>query len=267
MPKREVQGYSAGLIVEAREAERLIRALGRADAATLRPLVAAVLAETGRNRFPTATLLAELTAEYEDARAVVAGLAADPRCHVRVRALRCLGRNTPPAFAVEVVRAALADENAWVRLHAASRVHFLGIRGGVYWLEAEESMANAIAKSYGRGVYDWPSLSMPAFDEDVLVALWAILRNAGNDEAVTGAPLASDASKGTSVSRVKADFVQCLATLDGPAIESTITEWIKCQRLVGRRKFAEDTLQELVSFTQRAMNRCTPVLQVTDKPS
>lgn len=89
--------------------------------------MAAVLAETARNRFPAATLLAGLTAEYEEARAAVAGLAADARWHVRKRALRCLGRNTPPAFAVEVLRAALADENAEVRLKAASWAGFLGL--------------------------------------------------------------------------------------------------------------------------------------------
>jgi HEAT repeat protein len=131
MPKREVEGDAAGLIAEALEAAQLIRTLGRADATTLRPIVAAVLAETARNRFPAATLLAGLTAEYKEARAVVAGLASDARWHVRKRALRCLGRNTPTAFAVEILRAALADENAEVRLKAASWAGFLGLEAAL----------------------------------------------------------------------------------------------------------------------------------------
>jgi hypothetical protein len=149
MPKRDVEGHSAGLIAKAREAARLIRTLGRADATALEPIVAAVLAETARNRFPAATLLAGLTAEYEDARAAVAGLVADARWHVRKRAIRCLDRNTPQAFSVEVLRSALADENAEVMLKAASWAGYLGLEAALY-LELGSAYFNMGVLEYQR---------------------------------------------------------------------------------------------------------------------
>jgi hypothetical protein len=113
------------LIGRAAEAVERIRTLGRADEALLEPVLAAVLGETARNRFRAAALLAALTAEYAEARAALATLAADARAHVRRRAMRCLGRDTPRTFAAEVLRAGLADPDPGVRMKAASVAGFL----------------------------------------------------------------------------------------------------------------------------------------------
>jgi hypothetical protein len=115
------------LIARAAEAAQRIRGLGRADGSLLEPVLAAVLGETARNRFRAAALLGALTAEFAEARAEVAALAADPRGHVRRRAMRCLGRDTPRAFAAEVLRAGLADADPGVREKAASMAGFLGL--------------------------------------------------------------------------------------------------------------------------------------------
>jgi hypothetical protein len=115
------------LIGRAAEAVERIRAVGRADAASLQPVLAAVLAETSRNRFRAATMLAALTAEYAEARAAVATLAADPRAHVRRRAMRCLGRDTPREFAAELLRKGLAALDPGARMKAASVAGFVGL--------------------------------------------------------------------------------------------------------------------------------------------
>lgn len=115
------------LIARATEAVERIRAIGRADDALLEPVLAAVLGETARNRFRAAALLAGLTGEFAEARAAVAALAADDRPHVRRRALRCLGRETPPAFAAEILRQGLADADPGVRMKAASVAGLLGL--------------------------------------------------------------------------------------------------------------------------------------------
>jgi hypothetical protein len=115
------------LIARAAEAVERIHALGRADAALLQPVVAAVLAETSRNRFRAATMLAALTAQYAEARTAVAALSADTRAHVRRRAMRCLGRDTPREFAAELLRKGLADLDPGVRMKAASVAGFVGL--------------------------------------------------------------------------------------------------------------------------------------------
>jgi hypothetical protein len=120
-------GEGRELIVSAAEAVERIRTVGRANGPLLEPILAAVLGETARNRFRAAALLAALTAEYPEARAAVAALAADARPHVRRRAMRCLGRETPPAFAAEVLRAGLADADPGVRIKAASVAGLLGL--------------------------------------------------------------------------------------------------------------------------------------------
>ena len=115
------------MIARAREAAQRIRSLGRADDPLLEPLLAAVLKETARNRFPVASLVAALTAEFSEVRAAVSALATDPRAHVRRRALRCLGRETPRAFAAEILGARLADTDPAVRMKAATMAGFLGL--------------------------------------------------------------------------------------------------------------------------------------------
>jgi hypothetical protein len=115
------------LIAKAADAVEQIRALGRAEGLLLEPVIAAVLGETWRNRFRAAALLAALTAEFAEARAAVAALAADARWHVRRRAMPCLGRDTPRSFAAEILRAGLADADRGVRMKAAQVAGFLGL--------------------------------------------------------------------------------------------------------------------------------------------
>jgi hypothetical protein len=117
----------AQLIAEALAAAQRIRALGRADASLLEPIVAAVVQETARNRFPAAKLMADLTSEYAEARAAVKSLIVDARSHVRRRALRCLGGSSPPEFAAEILSAGLADADASVRMKAVSVAGLLGL--------------------------------------------------------------------------------------------------------------------------------------------
>jgi hypothetical protein len=137
---------------------------------------------------------------------------------------------------------------------------------GVYWLEAEETEAAAIAGSVNRGVYDWPSLSMPGFQEDELAALWDVLQGTpGSDEAATGDRLASDAVQGTSVARVTPEFVRRLAALEEPDIERVTAEWVKFDGFAGwPREGAGVVLRELASFARCARDEGTSVLQVTD---
>ena len=80
-------------------------------------------------------MLGALTAEYAEARAAVATLAADTRAHVRRRAMRCLGRETPREFAAELLRKGLADLDPGVRIKATSVAGFVGlselVKGGL----------------------------------------------------------------------------------------------------------------------------------------
>jgi hypothetical protein len=115
------------LIARAGEAVQRVRSLGRADGPLLEPVLAAVLKETARNRFRAAALLAGLTTEFAEARAAVSVLAADPRAHVRRRAMRCLGRDTPRTFAADILRAGQVDTDSAVRMKAASMAGFLGL--------------------------------------------------------------------------------------------------------------------------------------------
>jgi hypothetical protein len=125
MPKREPMSKRGELIARAKEAVLRIRTFGRADGPLLELVLAAVLAETSRNRFPIAALVAALTAEFPEVRAAVSALAADPRAHVRRRALRCLGHDTPRAFAAEILGARLADTEKAVRMKAVTTAYFL----------------------------------------------------------------------------------------------------------------------------------------------
>jgi hypothetical protein len=136
---------------------------------------------------------------------------------------------------------------------------------GVYWLEAEEAVAGAIAGSEGRGVHDWSSLSMPGVQKAELVALWAVLRSAPGDfEAATGDVLASNTVQGTSVGRVTPEFVRRLAALEAPDIERTTAEWAKFGGLAERpAEYAGVVLRELASFARSISDEGT-VLQVTD---
>jgi hypothetical protein len=113
------------LIAMAADAVERIRTMGCADGPFLESVIAAVLGETARNRFKAAAQLAALTAEYGEARAAVAALAADVRWHVRRRAMRCLGHDAPRSFAAEILRAGLTDTDRGVRLKATEVAGFL----------------------------------------------------------------------------------------------------------------------------------------------
>src|SRR4051812_45956771 len=114
---------------------------------------------------------------------------------------------------------------------------------GVYWLEAEEAVGGAVARSYSRGVYDWPSLSMAGFQGGDLAALWAFLHGASDGRgAATGESLASDPKERTSVARVNPEFVRRLAALEAPDLERAAAEWLKCEGLVGLPKESAETV-------------------------
>jgi hypothetical protein len=137
---------------------------------------------------------------------------------------------------------------------------------GVYWLEAEESAAAAIARSESRGVYDWPSLSMAGLQHDELATLWAVLRGAPGDRAAaTGDLLASDDVRGIAVARVSPAFVHRLAALEGPDIERAAAAWANSGGFTGYpREFAAIVLRELASFAGSAWYEGSSVLQVAD---
>jgi hypothetical protein len=124
---RDARSNGRELFGRAAEAVEQIRTLRRADGPLLEPVLAAVLGETARNRFRAAGMLATLTAEFADARAAVAALAADARAHVRRRAMRCLGHDTPRAFASQILQAGLVDADPGVRMKAASVAGLLGL--------------------------------------------------------------------------------------------------------------------------------------------
>lgn len=137
---------------------------------------------------------------------------------------------------------------------------------GVYWLEAAEASAAAIARSESRGVYDWPSLSLAGLRQEELADLWAVLRETpGDREAATGHLLASDAVQGTSVARVSPEFVRRLAALEGPDIKRAATAWAQSERFAeGSREGAVVVLRELASFARCAWEDGASVLQVAD---
>jgi hypothetical protein len=137
---------------------------------------------------------------------------------------------------------------------------------GVYWLAAPESAAAAAAKSEARGVYDWPSLSMPFFPATGLSALRAVLGgDAGDRPAVTGVPLASDAAEGTAAALVLPEFIDQLAGLTEPDVRRAAAGWENSPELAGwQAGSAVEVLTNLASFAASARSEGVPVLQVTD---
>jgi hypothetical protein len=137
---------------------------------------------------------------------------------------------------------------------------------GVYWLEAGEPAAAAIARSENRGCFDWPSLSMAGFRADELAALWNVVQDTPNGSAAIGDQLSSDAVLRTSVARVTPEFVRGLAALKEPDIERVAEQWVKFSGFGGcSREGAAVVLRELASFAGCAWDRGTSVLQVTDE--
>jgi hypothetical protein len=137
---------------------------------------------------------------------------------------------------------------------------------GVYWIEAEETAAAAIARSENRGCFDRESLSMAGFRPDELAALWDIIRGTPGDSAAIGHELASDGVLMTSVARVAAEFVRRLAELKEPEIEPVARQWTKFDGFAGcDREWAVVVLRELASFAECAWHRGNSVLQVTDE--
>lgn len=138
---------------------------------------------------------------------------------------------------------------------------------GVYWLYAEESVAEVVARSQSRGVYDWPSLSMQGLKHDELAALWDVLVSAtGDSGAATGDLLASDDTQGTSVVRVCPEFVRRLAALTEPDIERVAAMWANSGGFASASpEAAEVVLCELASFAGAAWEDGGSVLQVADE--
>jgi hypothetical protein len=115
----------------ARAAMERIGCGGELDDEALQAVVAGVIGEGGRSSHPIANLLAQLTGKYRAAREAVAALAADPRAHIRKRAMRCIERVTPRDFALKIIEAGLVDDDPLVRhgaMNAISRA--LGVDGG-----------------------------------------------------------------------------------------------------------------------------------------
>jgi len=137
---------------------------------------------------------------------------------------------------------------------------------GVYWLKAEKSVAAVVARSESRGVYDWPSLSMPGLQHGELAALWDVLRSTPGDHgAATGDLLASDDVQGTSVVRVRLEFVRRLAALAEPDINRAAAAWVNSGGFVSAsRDGAVVVLRELASFAGEAWDDGGSVLQVAD---
>ncbi len=117
---------SRELIAAAEIAAERIRELGQASDELLETVLIAVRAESARNRFPAATILGQLTVDFEPARAAVMRMASDKHWHVRRRAMRCLSRETPREFALEVLRIGLSDLDPGVQMKAESMAGFLG---------------------------------------------------------------------------------------------------------------------------------------------
>jgi hypothetical protein len=110
------------LYQETMAAAARIRETGIADAQLINTLTNAVRIEKGqarRRRFWAARLVAGLTKDHPAVREAVRALAKADAWHVRYRALRCLGPDTPPPFAEEILRAALHDAHPQVRYTAA----------------------------------------------------------------------------------------------------------------------------------------------------
>jgi hypothetical protein len=113
------------LVDAAAAAAARIREMGQADAVLLDTIVTAVRTEAARNRFRAAAILAELTKDYPEAREAVVEMASADEWHLRRRAMRCIGRESPRPFAAEVLRNGLFDDDRGVRDKAVSVAYCL----------------------------------------------------------------------------------------------------------------------------------------------
>lgn len=107
-------------VLRARAAAERIGDAEELDAEALQAVVAGVIGEGSRSSHPVANILAQWTEQFPVARDAVAQLAADPRPHIRKRALRCLSPRTPRDFSLALIEAGLADPDPLVR-HAAQK--------------------------------------------------------------------------------------------------------------------------------------------------
>ena len=119
-------------VIAARTAAERIGVSGELDEEALQAVVAGVVGEGGRSSHPIARLMSHLTGRFPAACAAVATLAADPRPHIRKRAMRCVGRDTPRDFALSIVEAGLADPDGLVRHSAMNAISYALGRNGAY---------------------------------------------------------------------------------------------------------------------------------------
>jgi hypothetical protein len=117
-------------VIRARAAVERLGISGELDNESLQEIVDGVIGEGGRSSHPIARLLAHLTGRFPAACGAVAALASDPRPHIRKRAMRCVGPDTPPDFALSIVENGLVDSDPLVR-HAAMNAsnYALGCQG------------------------------------------------------------------------------------------------------------------------------------------
>jgi hypothetical protein len=91
-------------------------------------------------------LLVKLTEQFAEARQAVVSMAQDSRSHVRFNAILCLGKSTPRALTLQLIRQCLRDKSARVRQKAADWAGRLRVREIVPDLEqakSKESYAKA----------------------------------------------------------------------------------------------------------------------------
>jgi hypothetical protein len=115
-------------------------------------LLAAVVAAASSSRRPlyenAVPLLRKLTGEFREACEAVESMANDARRQVRCNAILCLGKSTPAAQAIQMLRQGLHDKSAKVRQKAADWAGRLRMRKLVPDLEAAAAReTNAKAKA------------------------------------------------------------------------------------------------------------------------
>jgi len=117
-------------VILARAAANRIGCSGELDDDALQAVVAGVIGEGGRSSHPIASLLAHFTGRFPAACAAVTTLAADPHPHIRRRAMRCVGPDTPREFALTIIEAGLVDQDDLVRHAAMNAISYaLGCNG------------------------------------------------------------------------------------------------------------------------------------------
>jgi hypothetical protein len=159
------------LIDAAGAAAARIREMGRADASLLSTIVTAVRAETTRNRFRAAAILAELTRDYPEAREAVMRMTTADEWHLRRRAMQCIGRESPRPFAAEILRKGLFDDDRGVRDKAVSAAY------GLHLTELVEDLARYHTTFPSERPWD-VEFSLPMLRDGY------ILKDLGGDELV-----------------------------------------------------------------------------------